>query len=242
VPRSALGHHDGARGAVRRLADLGVLDARLTCAHLVWASREDLQVVANSNSVVAHNPSSNLRTSQGIAPVRELMDLAGRFVVGTDALSFSDSEDYLLDLRLAAYLQRRPRNLTDGRIDSVRLMRTMASAGAQATGQQDRLGSLEVGRRADLVLIRSERVFSPRSRSSNWHSLDVILDRADARDIEAVMVDGEVLMQDAKVLTVNADAVLQRHMDDGGEPYSFAQLRAFWMRCGLSGHQTTDTT
>lgn len=95
------------------------------------------------------------------------MDLGGRFVIGTDALSFSDGEDYLLDLRLAAYLQRRPRNLTDGRLDSLRMLTTMAAAGAQATGQEGRIGSLEPGRRADLIVLRTERILAPRSRSSN---------------------------------------------------------------------------
>jgi len=140
--------------------------------------------------------------------------LGGRFLVGTDALSFSDSEDYLLDLRLAAYLQRRPRNLTDGRIDSLRLMTMMAAAGAQATGQEGRLGSLEPGRRADLVVLRTGRVFAPRSRSSNWEPLDVILDKADARDIEAVLVDGRILVHDGHIRTVDADSVLDRHHEE----------------------------
>ncbi|MEA2185750.1 MAG: 5-methylthioadenosine/S-adenosylhomocysteine deaminase [Solirubrobacteraceae bacterium] len=210
----AASHKLYGKSAVRRLADLGVLDAGLTCAHVVWATREDLEILANSHAVVAHNPSSNLRTAQGIAPVRELMDLGGRFVVGTDALSFSDSEDYLLDLRLAAYLQRRPRNLTDGRVDSLRLLSMMAAAGAQATGQEGRLGSLEPGRRADLLLLRTGRVFAPRSRSSNWDPLDVILDKADARDIETVLVDGRILVHDGHIQTVDADRVLDRHHEE----------------------------
>jgi 5-methylthioadenosine/S-adenosylhomocysteine deaminase len=210
----AASHKLYGKTAIRRLADLDVLDAGLTAAHSVWATRDDLEILAASRAVVAHNPSSNLRTAQGIAPVRELMDLGGRFGVGTDALSFSDSEDYLLDLRLAAYLQRRPRNLSDGRVDSVTLMTMMAEAGSQASGQEGRLGSLEPGRRADLTLLRTHRVFAPRSRSDNWHPLDVILDKADARDIEAVMVDGQVIVRDGQVMTVDAGAVRDRHREE----------------------------
>jgi hypothetical protein len=90
----------------------------------------------------------------------------------------------------------------------------MAEAGSQATGQEGRLGSLEPGRRADLTLLRTDRVFAPRSRSDNWHPLDVILDKADARDIEAVMVDGQVIVRDGRVTTVDAGAVLDRHREE----------------------------
>jgi 5-methylthioadenosine/S-adenosylhomocysteine deaminase len=99
-------------------------------------------------------------------------------------------------------------------VDSVTLMTMMAEAGSQATGQEGRLGSLEPGRRADLTLLRTDRVFAPRSRSDNWHPLDVILDKADARDIEAVMVDGQVIVRDGRVTTVDAGAVLDRHREE----------------------------
>lgn len=201
------------KSAIRRLADLGILDHKLTCAHMVWADREELKLIADSNSIVAHNPVSNLRTGQGIAPVRELMDMGGRFVVGTDSLPFS-SEDYLLDLRFGLLLQRRPRNLTDARIDSIALLEMMASAGAQALGQEDALGSLEPRKRADLVLLRRDRVLAPPGRAKSWNPIDALLDLADARDIEAVMVDGQIVVRNGEITRVDADAVIGRHMDE----------------------------
>jgi hypothetical protein len=64
------------------------------------------------------------------------------------------------------------------------------------------------------VLLRTGRVFAPRSRSSNWDPLDVILDKADARDIETVLVDGRILVHDGHIQTVDADRVLDRHHEE----------------------------
>jgi 5-methylthioadenosine/S-adenosylhomocysteine deaminase len=202
------------RTAVRRLADLGVLGPNLTCAHLVWTTDEDLAIFADSGAVASNDPASNLRLSTGIARMRDLFDLRGRLIVGTDGISFSEREDFFQELRLAAYLQRRPVDLTYGRIDSEAFLRTITESGAQALCQQHRLGSLEVGKQADLLIVRRERVFWPEARYRNVPTLDVLLDRAEASDIEAVVVAGEVLVRNGRVVTVNEEKVRDAYADE----------------------------
>jgi 5-methylthioadenosine/S-adenosylhomocysteine deaminase len=191
--------------AIQRLADLGVLGPYLTCAHLVWTTDDDLKIVASSGAVASNDPGSNLRLATGIARMRELLELGGRVTVGTDGISFSEREDFFQELRLAAYLQRRPVNLTYGRIDSERLLRTIAESGARALRQGDRLGSLEPGKQADLLLLRTDRIFWPRPRWEHLPPLDVILDRADATDIESVIVAGRIVLEDGTITTVNEE-------------------------------------
>jgi 5-methylthioadenosine/S-adenosylhomocysteine deaminase len=200
--------------AVQRLADLGVLGPQLTCAHLVWTTNDDLAIFADSGAVASNDPASNLRLSTGIARMRDLLELGGRVMVGTDGISFSEREDFFQELRLAAYLQRRPVDLTYGRVNSEALLRSITDAGAQALCQQTRLGTLEQGKQADLLIMRRDRVFWPEARYRGVPTLDVLLDRADASDIEAVVVAGEVVVQEGRVLTVDERKVQDAYAEE----------------------------
>ena len=196
--------------AVRRLADLGVLAPDVTCAHFVWPTDEDIALVAERGAVISSNPGSNLRLSTGICRSRDMMDAGVRVAFGTDGISFTEREDYLLELRLASYLQRVPRHLDSGRVDSEALLRTAYASGAQALRLEDRLGALTPGRDADLLVLR-RRCFWPAGRYDVADPLDVIVDRADAGDLETVLVAGRPVLDGGTFATVNEAAVRGRH-------------------------------
>jgi len=126
---------------------------------------------------------------------------------GTDGISFSDREDFFQELRLACYLQRIPRKFEEARLPSEDVMRAAAQNGARAIGCEDSLGSLEQGRLADLLVVKKDRICYPPGRYDAEPFLDVILDRAESGDIDAVMVNGRVLMEDGRVTVVDEDAV-----------------------------------
>jgi 5-methylthioadenosine/S-adenosylhomocysteine deaminase len=202
--------HAHGKSAVRRLADLGVLTPATVCEHFVWVTDEDLRIFADSGAVAASNPGSNLRLSTGICRVRDIMNAGGRIAFGTDGISFSDRDDFFTELRLACYLQRLPRDFETGRLDSEQVLRAAAGNGARALGQAGRLGSLEPGRYADLLIVAKDRIFFPRGRYGDEPFLDVVLDRADASDIDTVMVGGRVLMEGGRVTVVNEQTVRDR--------------------------------
>lgn len=182
---------------MRRLADLDILGPDVSCAHFVWATDEDIAILADTGAVAVNNPGSNLRLATGIARVRDMFEQGARVCFGTDNISFSDSGDFFQELRLAAYLQRTPGLLEVGRLDSELLLRAAAENGARAIRFEPELGSLEAGKEADLVVLSRDRLFWPEERYGATPPLDVILDRADARDVHAVMVAGEVVFSDA---------------------------------------------
>ena len=184
--------------AMRRLADLGVLGPDVSCSHFVWATDEDISILADTGAVAVNNPGSNLRLSTGIARVRDIMDRGGRVCFGTDNISFSDSGDFLQELRLAAYLQRTPGLLEVGRLDSEAVLRAAAENGARAIRFESELGSLGVGKEADLVVLSRDRLFWPEERYASTPPLDVILDRASAADVASVMVAGEIVFDDGE--------------------------------------------
>ena len=199
--------------AMRRLADLGVLGPDVSCAHFVWATDEDIAILADTGAVAVNNPGSNLRLSTGIARVRDILDRGGRVCFGTDNISFSDSGDFFQELRLAAYLQRTPGLLEVGRMDSETILRAAAENGARAIRFESELGSLEEGKEADLVVLSRHRLFWPDERFASAPPLDVILDRACSDDVEAVMVAGEMVLSDGGFTRVSETGVRDRVAD-----------------------------
>jgi 5-methylthioadenosine/S-adenosylhomocysteine deaminase len=196
--------------ALRRLADLGVLTPDTVLEHFVWVTDEELAIFADSGAVASNDPGSNLRLSSGICRVRDIMDTGGRIAFGTDGISFSDREDFFQELRLACYLQRTPMTFERQRLDSEAVLRAAAHNGARALGMEDRLGSLEPGRYADLLIVKKERIFFPPGRYDAEPFLDVVIDRAESSDIDTVMAHGRVLMEGGRVAVVDEDALKER--------------------------------
>jgi 5-methylthioadenosine/S-adenosylhomocysteine deaminase len=218
--------------AVRRLADLGVLSPATVLEHFVWVTDDELAVFADSGAVAANNPGSNLRLSTGICRVRDIMGAGGRIAFGTDGISFSDRDDFFTEVRLASYLQRLPRDFAVGRLDSEQLLRAAAGNGARALGLEGKLGSLDPGRYADLLIVDKERIFFPPGRFDAEPFLDVVIDRAESGDIDTVMVAGRVLMEGGRVTVVDealvkerfAEAVAQRVYRPSAEVRRWAEL------------------
>ncbi len=199
--------------AMRRLADLGVLGPDVSCAHFVWATDEDIEILADTGAVAVNNPGSNLRLATGIARVRDMLDRGARVCFGTDNISFSDSGDFFQELRLATYLQRTPGLIEVGRLDSESVLRAAAENGARAIRFERELGSLEVGKEADLVVLSRDRLFWPEERYSSTSPLDVILDRANSGDVDTVMVAGEIVLTDGEFTGIAETEVRQSVAD-----------------------------
>jgi 5-methylthioadenosine/S-adenosylhomocysteine deaminase len=219
--------------AVRRLADLGVLTPASVAAHFVWVSDEELRIFADSGAVASNNPGSNLRLSTGICRVRDIMATGGRVGFGTDGISFSDRDDFFQELRLASYLQRTPHRFEEGRLDSESVFRAAAQNGARALGMEGKLGSLEPSRYADLLVVDKDRVFFPPGRYGNEPFLDVVLDRAEASDIDTVMAHGRILMEGGRVTVVDEAVVKEEFAEAVRERvYRFPEHVKRWSQLG----------
>ena len=203
--------------AMRRLADLGVLGPDVSCAHFVWATDEDIQILADTGAVAVNNPGSNLRLSTGIARARDILDAGGKLAFGTDSISFSDIEDFFQELRLAAYLQRIPTELEIGRLDSLEVLRSAAASGAGAIRQPGALGSLAEGKEADLLVVSKQRLLWPGPKYASSPILDVLLDRATGADLETVMIAGRIVLDDGRFTTVDEQRVLADFAEAGRE-------------------------
>jgi len=189
------------RSAVEHLMELGVLGPDVVCAHSVWLTQRDIELYARAGVVAVHNPASNLRLFSGVAPVREMLARGVTVAVGCDGLAFADDNDLLSDLRLADQLQRTPGILSE-RISSGAWLRMATRDGARAVGMAGRIGELTPGFQADLVLIRKARLASPYAHRATPPE-DLLLWRARAEDVDAVLVGGRVVVEDGRVTTVD---------------------------------------
>jgi cytosine/adenosine deaminase-related metal-dependent hydrolase len=201
------------KSAMQRLFDLGVLGTDFSCAHFVWASDIDISILADVGAVAVNNPGSNLRLHTGICRAADVIAGGGNLAFGTDSISFSDDEDFFEELRLASYLQRKPGSIEEGRLPSLELLASAALNGAQAIRQEDRIGSLEVGKEADLLVLSRSRLEWPAGRYARTPIADLIVDRGSKADLEHVMVAGRLVMRAGVITTVNENDVRESYAE-----------------------------
>ncbi|MEQ1896286.1 MAG: amidohydrolase [Vicinamibacterales bacterium] len=193
----------GASSAVAYLDSLGVLGKGVVGAHGVWVSPADVAVLKAREVGIAHNPASNMKLASGVAPVPGYLAAGIALGLGTDGAASSNDLDMFTAMRLAALLHKVASK--DPRVVPARAAVGMATiGGARALGLDAVTGSLEVGKRADLIVVgvdgaRQTPLFDPIS-----HLVYV----ANGADVQHTVVNGRVLMRNRKVLSLNQASVL----------------------------------
>ena len=179
---------------------LGVFNGRTIAAHAVWVDEGDLAILKSRGVGIAHCPSSNMKLASGIAPVTRMLELDLAVGLGPDGPAGSNNDFNMFEeMDLAAKLQKvttgDPRSLPAEAAVEMATIR-----GARALGMEKEIGSLESGKRADLISIRLDR---PNAVPLyNVYSQMVYALKGD--DVEDVMVNGKLLVKDARALTLNA--------------------------------------
>jgi cytosine/adenosine deaminase-related metal-dependent hydrolase len=197
------------RSIVRHLDDIGFFGKGTSCAHCVWVSREDIALLAEVGAVAVHNPSSNLALMNGIAPVADMLDGGMKVGFGLDAAGLNDDLDMLTDLRLAHFLQRRP-GVEVREVTPADTLGMATHAGADALGLSVQLGRLEHGYAADVVLVDRTRLYGSPYVSPSAPAAEVLLRRAEAGDVEHVMVAGRMVIQDRRAVGIDEQALQRR--------------------------------
>jgi 5-methylthioadenosine/S-adenosylhomocysteine deaminase len=201
------------RRPVIHLQKLGVLGPHLVLAHAVWVDDEEVDAILASNTAVAYCPWTYLRQGQGVTRHgrhAEMYVRGGRVGLGCDATNASDSLDILRTAALAAGLAK------DARIDPTwfgahQAFEMATIAGADAIGMADRIGSLEVGKLADVV------VHSPTPHLANADPAQALVWGTDGRTVRHVLVGGRYVVRDGECVTVDEAELLQRVRSAGRE-------------------------
>ena len=140
-------------GVFEHLENLGVMNARTTIAHGVWVTDREIDVIARTGATVVHNPGCNLRLRNGIAPLARYLAQGVRVAIGTDNAALADDEDILKELRLAALLAQTPSWHGDSPPSLADLLAMSTVNGAVAAQIAPDVGTVEAGKRADLIAI-----------------------------------------------------------------------------------------
>ena len=181
------------------LADCGLLDRPILLHHAVHLTDEDVELLDRSNVGLSHNPGSNLKLQSGRARLPELVGRKLAVGLGTDSAVSNDTLDLFKELYLAAVLH----DWVPDSLPSWRVLEAATIGGARALGLADRIGNLEPGKRADLILVD---VSDPRHLPGQNPARQLAY-TARGSDVTTTIVDGEILMEDRVVLRLDADEV-----------------------------------
>jgi 5-methylthioadenosine/S-adenosylhomocysteine deaminase len=188
---------------VAYLHSLGLSGPHVTLAHCVWLTAKEMRLLAETQTVVCHCPGSNLKLASGIAKVPELLDEGVRLALGADGAPCNNNLDMFVEMRLAALIHKPragPLSMTGEQV-----LELATLGGARALGLEQELGSIEVGKRADLTVLELDGAHT----GPTCEDLpSQIVYAAQARDVRDVVIDGRVVMRNRELLTLDEGAVL----------------------------------
>ncbi|MBE6501100.1 MAG: N-ethylammeline chlorohydrolase [Methanobrevibacter thaueri] len=188
------------------LEKIGFLGPDVVAAHCVWLSDDEIEIIKRHGVKVSHNPCSNMKLASGISPVSKLIDNDICVSIGTDGASSNNNLDLIEELKTASLLQKvstlDPKVLTS---DEAIEMATIK--GAETLGLSDEIGSIEVGKKADIILIDTNNAnMTPDSSSLSSN----VVYSANGSNVDTTICNGKILMENKKLTTLDEDEIYAR--------------------------------
>jgi len=193
------------RTPVGRLADLGVLGPTTVAIHAVHLTDEDIELLAQYGAGVVHCPESQLKLASGFTPVPRLLEARVKVGLGTDGAASNNDLDMFGEMGTAARVHKVMAG--DPTVVHARQALSMATVeAARVLGLEDRLGSLEVGKRADIIVLDLDVPHMVPVYDITSH----LVYAAHSSDVRTVIIDGRVVMRDRELLTLDEDEIFAR--------------------------------
>jgi 5-methylthioadenosine/S-adenosylhomocysteine deaminase len=190
-------------GLVAYLDSLGVLDEHVVAAHCVHLTGRDIRTLKKREVKVSHNPVSNLKLASGVSPVPKLLKQGVTVSLGTDSPCSNNSADMFGVMKTAALLHKGI-NRNPALMPAQQVLEMATVDGAKALSWQNEIGSLEVGKRADLVIVD----FNKPHLTPLHNDVSHLIYAAKPADVETVLINGEIVMENRQVKTVNVEEVM----------------------------------
>ncbi|MEM9028027.1 MAG: amidohydrolase family protein [Pseudomonadota bacterium] len=211
--QKAYAQHRGDCTALEYIDRFGMLGPDLTLGHGVWLTESDIERVAETGTCICHNCSSNLRLRSGVAALNAFEAAGIETALGMDEAGINDDRDMLQEMRLALRVHRVP-GLDPSDIPTVpQVLRMATQGGARTTPYGDQIGSLEVGKAADLILIDWDAIAFP-YLDANTSTLDAVVQRAKSDTVKTVICAGEIIYRHGVFTRVDRTAALQALHDE----------------------------
>ncbi len=190
---------------VKYLYDLGILDKNTLLVHCVWVNENDITLIKKSGAAISHCPESNMKLASGVATLKAFLKAGIRTGLGTDGSASNNNLDMFSEIDSAAKLHK-VHNLDPSVADALTILKMATIDGARALGLDSKTGSLEVGKKADIIIIDTNKphlvpMYNPVSH---------IVYSAAGADVRDVIINGEQIVRSRKILTMDLDNILEQ--------------------------------
>ncbi|WP_347487851.1 amidohydrolase [Desulfoscipio sp. XC116] len=188
---------------VALMEEVGLFELPVLAAHCVHLNDQDIDILVRRRVGIAHNPQSNMKLASGVAPVTRLLEAGAVVGLGTDGASSNNNLDMLEEVRAAALLQKL-HNGDASALPAYQALHMATAGGARALGMQDQIGRLVSGLKADIILMDMHKPHL-------YPLFDIyaqIAYAAAASDVHTVIIDGRVVMEDRRILTLDEDVIM----------------------------------
>ncbi|MCP5160392.1 MAG: TRZ/ATZ family hydrolase [Hahellaceae bacterium] len=190
---------------IQRLADLGLLSPRLQCVHMTQISDEDLALLTSSRASVIHCPESNLKLASGFCPVDRLLDAGVNVALGTDGAASNNDLDLLGELRTAALLGKAVAN-NAAAINAFTALEMATINGAKALGLDEKIGSLEIGKFADIIAID----FSEIESAPLYDPISHLVYATSSRQVTHSWIGGDLRMNNRQLTMIDSQGLREK--------------------------------
>lgn len=197
---------------IQSLEKLGLLDVPKTLlAHCVWADSDEISILKKHNVGVAHNPISNMKLASGAAPIKQMLEQGVSVGLGTDGEKENNNLDMFEEMKTASLLAKFS-NLDAAALDSWQICQMATIKGAQALGMQNQIGSIEVGKKADIIAVNlSTPRMTPLIDQGHLFNLHTNLVHAvQGQDVMMTMVNGQVVVDNGKLVNADIQSLIEQ--------------------------------
>jgi 5-methylthioadenosine/S-adenosylhomocysteine deaminase len=193
---------------VRHLYDLGVLDNRTIAVHCNWLTKEDMKIFSDLGVGVSHNPESSMKLAAGVAPIPEMLQAGITVGLGTDGSASNNDLDMFREMDSAAKIHK-VMTLNPTVMGAETVLKMVTIGGAKLLGLDNRIGSIEVGKEADMILVdMNQPHLTP---LYNYYSQLVYAVRG--ADVKTSIIGGKIVMKDRQLRTINVDTAIKNVRD-----------------------------
>nr|WP_323085880.1 amidohydrolase [Providencia alcalifaciens] len=194
----------GGKSPVQYMADIGALNNKVIAAHAIMVDENDIDLLKQYDVGVAHNVSANTKSAKGVAPVTAMLAKGVRVGLGTDGPMSSNTLTTMNELNLVGKIHKLE-NKDRAAMPPITVVELATKGSAKAIHMEDKLGSLEAGKLADIIVVDTK---SP-NMVPMYSPYAALVYGANASNVRHTIVDGNLLMEDRKVLTVDENAIVK---------------------------------
>ena len=196
---------------IQYLDRLSLLNRRTLLMHAVWVDETDIRIIARQAACVAHCPESNMKLASGIAPVPDMLTAGVTVALGTDGCASNNDLDLWAEMDAAAKLHKVHR-LDSTVMDAGTVLRMATIEGARALGLDREIGTLEIGKQADLIVIDTNQPHL----TPMYHPRSHLVYAVHAADVRHVLIAGRPVVRDRQLQTIDGDALIRQARQMGG--------------------------